>query len=143
MLEKIVATKKPVLLSSGMSGWAELDAAVTALKPGGPVTILQCASAYPCPPEWVGLNVLAEMRARYKLPVGFSDRTTGPAPALAAAALGATVIETLRPRGWFTAATPPMRWSRRIAGVSRRDCAKSQRCSILRSTRTVFPPSGK
>ena len=93
LLEKIAATKKPVFLSSGMSDWAELDAAVVALKLGGPVTILQCASAYPCPPERVGLNVLAEMRARYKLPVGFSDHTTGSAAALAAAALGAVVIE--------------------------------------------------
>lgn len=93
LLERIAATGKAVLLSSGMSDWAELDAAVAALKPGGPVTILQCASAYPCPPEQVGLNILAEMRARYKLPIGFSDHTAGPAAALAAAALGAVVIE--------------------------------------------------
>lgn len=93
LLERVAATGKPVLLSSGMSNWAELDAAVAALKPGGPITVLQCASAYPCPPERAGLNVLAEMRARYKLPVGFSDHTTGPAAALAAAALGAVVIE--------------------------------------------------
>jgi len=93
LLEQIAMTGKPVLLSSGMSNWAELDAAVAALKLGGPVTILQCASSYPCPPERVGLNVLTEMRARYKIPVGFSDHTTGPAAALAAAALGATVIE--------------------------------------------------
>lgn len=93
LLEKIAATGKPVLLSSGMSNWAELDAAVAALRGGGPVTILQCASAYPCPPESVGLNVLAEMRARYSLPVGFSDHTQGAAAAFAAAALGAAVIE--------------------------------------------------
>ncbi len=93
LLEKIAATGKPVLLSSGMSNWSELDVAVTALRSGGPITILQCSSAYPCPPEKVGLNVLAEMRVRYDLPVGFSDHTAGPAAAFAAAALGATVIE--------------------------------------------------
>ena len=93
LLEKMAATGKPVLLSSGMSNWAELDAAVAALRGGGPVTILQCASAYPCPPEAVGLNVLAEMRTRYKLPVGFSDHTRDSAAAFAAAALGATVVE--------------------------------------------------
>jgi N-acetylneuraminate synthase len=93
LLEKMAATGRPVLLSSGMSNWAELDAAVAALRKGGPVTIMQCASAYPCAPEAVGLNVLAEMRARYSLPVGFSDHTQGPAAAFAAAALGATVIE--------------------------------------------------
>jgi N-acetylneuraminate synthase len=93
LLERIAATGKPVLLSSGMSDWKELDAAVGALRGGGPVTVLQCSSAYPCPPEQVGLNVLAEMRARYSLPVGFSDHTNGPAAAFAAAALGASVIE--------------------------------------------------
>lgn len=93
LLERIAATGKPVLLSSGMSNWAELDAAVAALRPGGPVTILQCTSAYPCPPEQVGLNVIGEMRARYRLEVGFSDHTLGFAAALAAAAQGATVIE--------------------------------------------------
>jgi N-acetylneuraminate synthase len=54
---------------------------------------MQCTSAYPCPPERVGLNVLGEMRARYGLSVGFSDHTNGPAAALAAAALGAVAVE--------------------------------------------------
>ena len=93
LLERIAATGKPILLSSGMSNWRELDAAVAALRAAGPVTLLQCSSAYPCPPESVGLNVLAEMRARYGLPVGLSDHTSGPAAAFAAAALGASVIE--------------------------------------------------
>jgi N,N'-diacetyllegionaminate synthase len=93
LLEKVATTGKPVLLSSGMSNWAELDAAVAALRPGGPLTILHCASAYPCPAQQVGLNVLGEMRARYGLPVGFSDHTIGPAAAFAAAALGAVLIE--------------------------------------------------
>src|ERR671937_923058 len=62
------ATGKPVLLSSGMSTWEELDAAVEAA--GGDVVVLQCTSAYPTPPEQVGLNVLAELRERYAKPVG-------------------------------------------------------------------------
>ncbi|MBN8555164.1 MAG: N-acetylneuraminate synthase family protein [Deltaproteobacteria bacterium] len=93
LLEKIAATKKPVLLSSGMSAWNELDRAVSVLKKGGPLTILQCSSVYPCPPEKVGLNVLEEMKNRYQIPVGFSDHTLGIAAPLAAASLGATVIE--------------------------------------------------
>ncbi len=92
LLEKVRKTGKPVLLSSGMSNWAELDAAVAALK-GAPLTILQCTSAYPCKPEEVGLNVIGEMAARYKIPVGFSDHTMGHAASFAAAAAGATVIE--------------------------------------------------
>jgi N,N'-diacetyllegionaminate synthase len=93
LLDRIADTGKPVLLSSGMSSWSELDAAVAALRRGGPVTVMQCSSAYPCPPERVGLNVIAEMRARYGLPVGYSDHTTGPAAALAAVALGASSVE--------------------------------------------------
>jgi N,N'-diacetyllegionaminate synthase len=85
------ATGKQVLLSSGMSSWAELDAAVEAAGPS--VVVLQCTSAYPTPPEWVGLNVLAELRERYAKPVGFSDHTRGSAASLAAVTLGAEVVE--------------------------------------------------
>jgi len=93
LLKRVAQTGKPVLLSSGMSDWAELDAAVAVLKPGGPLTVLQCTSAYPCPADRVGLNVLVALRERYDVPVGFSDHTNGCAAAFAAAALGATVIE--------------------------------------------------
>ncbi len=93
LLEHIAATGKPVLLSSGMSDWRELDAAVATLRRGGPLTVMQCSSLYPCPPEKVGLNVMRAMGDRYGLPVGLSDHTLGPAAALAAAALGAVVIE--------------------------------------------------
>ena len=92
LLERVRQTGKPVLLSSGMSDWSELDAAMAALK-GAPVTILQCTSAYPCKPEEVGLNVIGEMGSRYRVPVGFSDHTMGYAASFAAASLGATVIE--------------------------------------------------
>jgi N,N'-diacetyllegionaminate synthase len=85
------ATGKPVLLSSGMSSWEELDAAVEAA--GEQVTVLQCTSEYPTPPERVGLNVLAELRERYGKPVGLSDHTLGTAAAFAAVALGAVVVE--------------------------------------------------
>jgi N,N'-diacetyllegionaminate synthase len=85
------ATGKQVLLSSGMSSWAELDAAVEAAGPN--VVVLQCTSAYPTPPEQVGLNVLAELRARYGKPVGFSDHTRGNAATLAAMVFGAEIVE--------------------------------------------------
>jgi len=93
LLERIAATGKPVLLSSGMSSWRELDVAVETLRKGGPLTVLQCMTAYPCPPEEVGLNVLGELRARYGLPVGYSDHTAGNTAAIAAATLGAVAIE--------------------------------------------------
>ena len=94
LLERIARTGKPVLLSSGMSSWTELDAAVSAIRRRHRrITVLQCTSEYPCPPERVGLNVMVEMRGRYRLPVGLSDHTLGHEAAFAAVTLGAAVIE--------------------------------------------------
>jgi N,N'-diacetyllegionaminate synthase len=94
MLERIGQTGKPVLLSSGMSTWAELDDAVnTLLRYHDRITVLQCTSEYPCPYEEVGLNIMLAMQARYKLPVGLSDHTLTNYAALAAVMLGAAVIE--------------------------------------------------
>jgi len=91
LVRAAAATGRPVLLSSGMSSWTELDEAVAAA--GENVTVLQCTSAYPTPPERVGLNLLAELRERYGKPVGLSDHTLGPYAAFAAVALGASVVE--------------------------------------------------
>ena len=94
LLHRVARTHQTVYLSSGMSTWAELDAAVSALKRGkGRIVVMQCSSRYPCKPEEVGLNVLGEMKTRYGLEVGFSDHTLGMAASIAAVALGATVIE--------------------------------------------------
>jgi len=94
MLEMIAQTRKPVLLSSGMSSWAEMDEAVnTILKYHDRLTVLQCTSKYPCPYEQVGLKVMLQMRERYGLPVGLSDHTLTNYAAFAAVTLGATVIE--------------------------------------------------
>jgi N,N'-diacetyllegionaminate synthase len=84
-------TGKQVIVSSGMSSWAELDAAVEAAGPNA--LVMQCTSAYPTPPERVGLNLLAELRERYGLPVGLSDHTEGLSACLAATALGAVALE--------------------------------------------------
>ena len=94
MLEVISQTGKPVLLSSGMSTWRELDEAVeTILRHHDQLTVLQCTTEYPCPPERVGINVMLEMRERYKLPVGFSDHTLTIYAPIMAAAVGASAIE--------------------------------------------------
>lgn len=93
LLERIASFKKPVLLSSGMSNWMELDNAVSVFRGHSELTVMQCSSVYPCPPENVGLNVLQEMQQRYGCAVGFSDHTLGFAAPIAAAALGASVIE--------------------------------------------------
>jgi N,N'-diacetyllegionaminate synthase len=86
-------TNASILLSSGMSSWAELDEAVTILKKQNPLIILQCTSEYPCLPENAGLNIMTELQDRYHCPVGFSDHTIGIGIPIAAVVLGATVIE--------------------------------------------------
>jgi N-acetylneuraminate synthase len=91
LIRRSAATGKPVLVSSGMSTWEELDGAVEAA--GQNAAVLQCTSAYPTPPERVGLNLIAELRERYRKPVGFSDHSLGPYAAFAAVALGAEIVE--------------------------------------------------
>ncbi len=93
LLEHLAQAGKPVILSSGMSNWEELDQAVDILRNGIELSIMQCTSAYPCPPENVGLNIIDDMKKRYNLPVGFSDHTNGCAAAFAAAAIGASFVE--------------------------------------------------
>lgn len=94
MLEKIAATGKPVLLSTGMSPWAEIDAAVEILRGGkGAFAVMQCASLYPTPPEKMGLNVIPELRRRYDCAVGLSDHSGVIFPALAAVSEGIEVLE--------------------------------------------------
>lgn len=94
MIERMAKTGRPVLLSSGMSPWSELDRAVQcALEAGAPVGVFQCTTSYPCPPEKLGLNVIAEMRERYGCPVGFSDHSSTTYAGIAAATLGASLLE--------------------------------------------------
>ncbi len=94
MLRRMAKTGAPVLISSGMSSWRELDQAVQSLKPYcSPYALFQCTTAYPCPPEKVGLNVLEEMRARYRCPVGLSDHSGTIFPSLAAVSLNASLLE--------------------------------------------------
>jgi N,N'-diacetyllegionaminate synthase len=94
MLEKIGKTQKPVILSSGMSPYDELDAAVqTVSSSGSDLSILQCTSKYPSSAQDTGLNVLSELRNRYNLPVGISDHSGTPFPSLAAVAQGADIVE--------------------------------------------------
>ena len=95
MLERIAATGEPVLLSTGMSGWDEIDAAVGILDADGDrsYAVLQCTSEYPTAPEDLGLNVLAEIGERYGCAAGLSDHSGKIYPSLGAVALGARVIE--------------------------------------------------
>jgi N-acetylneuraminate synthase len=116
LLEAVAATGLPVILSTGMSTLEEVEAALDALahawagrgatRPGeapraagrwaalaGKVTLLHCTTEYPAPFAEVNLRAMQTMAAAFGLPVGYSDHTRGIAIPIAAAALGATVIE--------------------------------------------------
>ncbi len=94
MLEAMAETRQPVLLSTGMSPYAEIDATVELIRRhGAPLAIFQCTTQYPSPPDSIGLNVLAAFRERYKTAVGLSDHSGTIFPSIAAATLGVDVIE--------------------------------------------------
>lgn len=94
LFECIADTGLPVLLSTGMSRLDEIDAAVGRIQTRGlPLTVLQCTTAYPCPPEKVGLNLVPFFRERYHCDAGLSDHSGTIFPGLAAVALGASVLE--------------------------------------------------
>lgn len=92
LLGHLASTQLPVIVSSGMSPWDELATATKALEPCE-VAVLQCTSAYPTSPSQVGLNVMEELRAEFGLPVGLSDHSGTIFASLAAASLGADVVE--------------------------------------------------
>lgn len=94
LLEKISKTGKPVILSSGMSSFSELDQSVKFLRERGvPFSILQCTTAYPTQPENYGLNVIRELNERYGVKTGYSDHSAKIETCIAAAALGAEILE--------------------------------------------------
>lgn len=82
----------PVLLSTGMSTFEEVEKAVSVLRPL-PVTVLQCNTQYPTPYHDVNLRAMPAMGERLGVPYGYSDHTPGIEISVAAAALGASVIE--------------------------------------------------
>jgi N-acetylneuraminate synthase len=94
MLDAMLRTRKPMLISTGMSPWQEIDAVVArARKAGSPFCLLQCTTRYPTPLEQTGLNVIGEFRSRYQCPAGLSDHSGTVYPALAALARGCDLIE--------------------------------------------------
>ncbi len=94
LLKRIGETKKPVLISTGMSSWKEIDVAMeTCQTLKLPVALFQCTTIYPTPLEKVGLNCLRELKDRYRVPVGLSDHSGEVEAGLAAVSLGANLLE--------------------------------------------------
>lgn len=95
LLAKMAKTGKPIFMSTGMATFSEIDHAVEVLEKNGcrELAILRCSSAYPAAPAEMYLKDMDVLREIYQTPVGVSDHTGGIGVAVAAAALGANVIE--------------------------------------------------
>lgn len=95
LLAKMAKTKKPIIMSTGMATLEEIDHAVNVLEENGckELAILRCSSAYPASPEEMHLQDMNIFRRIYRIPVGVSDHTQGIGVSVAAAALGANIIE--------------------------------------------------
>lgn len=94
LLQAMLDTGKPILLSSGMSSWDELSTAVESIrKASNPLVLFQCTSKYPTSMSDVGLNAIHDMRDKFQVPVGLSDHSGTIYPSLAAMAQGADLIE--------------------------------------------------
>ena len=95
LIRYVAATGKPMIISTGMATFAELDETVEAARGAGckDLVLLKCTSTYPSTPDDSNILTIPEMRSRYGCEVGISDHTMGIGVSVAAVALGATVVE--------------------------------------------------
>ena len=95
LLEYIAKTGKPIIMSTGMASFAEIEDAVNIIKTNGchDLTLLHCVSAYPAPVDEVNLRVISDLSNKFKLCVGLSDHSLENDVAVASVAMGACLIE--------------------------------------------------
>lgn len=95
LIRKAASTGKPLVISTGMATKQEISDAVDEARRSGcrELVLLKCTSEYPALPGDANLNTIRDMEARYGCPVGLSDHSLGTAVAVAAVALGASVVE--------------------------------------------------
>ena len=94
LLEFLADTKKPTFVSTGASGYEEINFLVENFQNNDSLRLMQCTAKYPCPIEDLNLSVISHLNSKYNVPVGLSDHSTDPilAPAIAVA-YGAIAIE--------------------------------------------------
>lgn len=97
LIQRILETGKPLMLSTGMSTMYEIEntmAFVNAFAPNYPLFIAHSTSAYPCPPQELNLRMIQTLEEKYKgIPIGYSGHETGLATTVGALAMGATFVE--------------------------------------------------
>lgn len=95
LLKKVAQTKKPVIMSTGVSSLSDLNESVAVLKENGctQLILLKCTSTYPASPENSNLVTIPHLSELFNCSVGLSDHTLGIGVAVASVALGASIIE--------------------------------------------------
>lgn len=95
LIRRVAATGKPLIISTGMASVAEIDETVRAAREAGcrDLVLLKCTSTYPATPVNTNLRTIPHLRELFGCEVGLSDHTMGVGAAVAAVALGATVLE--------------------------------------------------
>ncbi|KZR72327.1 N,N'-diacetyllegionaminic acid synthase [Prochlorococcus marinus str. MIT 1318] len=92
-LRNLSKYKWDIILSTGMSDMSEIESAISILNCRDRITLLHCTSEYPAPYNEVNLNCIKTMHNRFQMPIGYSDHTIGIEVAIAAVAIGASIIE--------------------------------------------------
>lgn len=151
LIDWIVATRKPIIISSGLSSIAETKSvARNLINRGVEISILHCTTKYPTPPEDAGLNVFEELALSFSVPTGISDHSGTIFPAIAATYLGASIIEVhlTMHRGMFGAdvssSLTPDQLSMLVEGVNytwrmrQNKVDKDEQLAVLTNERSIF-----
>lgn len=95
LIENVAACGKPVLISTGIAEFSDIELAIETCKKQGndKIALLKCTSSYPAPLESINLKTIPNMAERFETVVGLSDHTLEPAIPIGAVALGAKIIE--------------------------------------------------
>jgi len=95
LLRKVASTGKPIILSTGMATYDEIDESVKTLRESGAteIALLKCTSAYPALPEDMNLLTIPHLASSFGVISGLSDHTLGYSVAIASVALGANIVE--------------------------------------------------
>ncbi len=95
LIERMAQTGKPLILSTGMATWDEIEQAVAAARraQAASIALLKCTSAYPASPQEMNLRTIPHLAEAFDVAVGLSDHTLGIAAAVAAVTLGASIVE--------------------------------------------------
>jgi sialic acid synthase SpsE len=154
LLERVARTRKPIVISTGMSDANDIAAALATVRQhgGGPVALLHCVSSYPVPDDSQNLGAISGLAERFGVVTGLSDHSTDPTAVVVAVALGASIYEKhfmLQGQDAIDAAVSadPAEFSRlvraaeraRLAlGHGRKHCLAAEARNVVASRRSVY-----